>query len=183
MQLNSADGASVNLRIAGYEYNPHCQAPTLEAVQRLTGGADIPVMASDWDVNWLRVRGNITPAEGAAWAFEDPCLTTWEARELGDWLRAVAARTVPTSPHGFGLEGGMGFTEPTLSFDLADRIEDRVRIRAYFTAEAKPPWFQRGQEWYPNSYLVLVDVSVDDVARAAESWLRDLAAFPVRLLP
>jgi hypothetical protein len=183
MQLNSADGASVELRIAGYWYQGHCQAPPLEAVQRLMGGADIPVVAGDWDVNWLQVRGNITPADGAAWAFEDPCLTTWEARELGDWLRAVAAGTVPPSPRGSDPGGGIGFTEPNLSFDLADRTADRVRIRTYFTAEAKPPWFQRGQECYPNSCLVVVDVSADEVAQAAESWMRDLAEFPVRLLP
>ena len=47
------------------------------------------------DLSWLQVCGNITPADGTAWAFEDPCLTTWEARELGDRLREVAAGTEP----------------------------------------------------------------------------------------
>jgi len=183
MQLNSSDGASVELRIAGYEFQGHCPIPTLKEVQQQMGRANARVVGVDWDVNWLQVRGNITPADGAAWAFEDPCLTTWEARELGDWLRAVAAGTVPPSAGGSHFEGWMGFTEPYLSFELADRMAGRVRIRAHFTGEVKPPWFQRGHERSPNSYLLLVDVSADEVAQAAESWMQHLAEFPVRALP
>jgi len=29
---------------------------------------------------------------------KDPCLTTWDAREVGSWLREVAARVVPPAP-------------------------------------------------------------------------------------
>jgi hypothetical protein len=182
MQLNSSDAATVELRIAGYQYPDYYQGPplALEAVQRLMGRANIPVVVDKWDLNWLQVCGNITPSDGKAWAFEQPCLTTWEAREFGDWLREVAAGTVPPSPSGSEPGGWVDFTEPNLSFNLADRTGDRVRMRAYFTAEATPPRFQRGQGRYPNTYLVPLDVSADEVAKAAESWMRDLAEFPER---
>jgi hypothetical protein len=85
MQLNSSDGVSVDLRIAGYE----CPG----------------VIDSEWGANWLQVCGHITLADGRAWAFEHPSLTTWEARELGDWLREVAAGTVPPSLPGSGKFG------------------------------------------------------------------------------
>ena len=36
--------------------------------------------AHDEDANWLQIRGSITLADGKTWAFEDPCLRTWDAR-------------------------------------------------------------------------------------------------------
>ena len=53
-----------------------------------------------------------------------------------------------------------------------------MRIAVDFTAEAKPPWFHRGQGCHPNSYLVRLDVSADEVAQAAAPWMHDLAEFP-----
>jgi hypothetical protein len=164
MQLNSSDGVSVDLRIAGYE----CPG----------------VIDSEWGANWLQVCGHITLADGRAWAFEHPSLTTWEARELGDWLREVAAGTVPPSPPGSGkFEGLMCFTEPNLSFNLADRSADRVRIGVDFTQEATPPWLKRRRGRYSSNYTVRLDVSVDEVTQAAESWIHDLAGFPERYQP
>jgi hypothetical protein len=182
MQLISSDGASVELRIAGYHYPDYYQAPSPEVIQRL-GWANYPQVVSKWSFNWLQVSGNITPADGAAWAFANPCLTTWEARELGDWLREVAGGTVPPStPGSLKFEGLMCFTEPNLSFDLTHRTADRVRIKAGFHQESSPPWFQPGQLLCPSNLLFL-DVSVDEVGRAAESWMDDLAGFPEREQP
>jgi len=158
MQLNSSDGASVELRIAGYWYPDYYQAPPPEELQRL-GWANIPGVVGESDLNWLQVSGNITPAVGTSWAFADPCLTTAEARELGDWLI---------------------FTEPNLGFTLADRTAGRVRITVAFTLEVAPPWFLGGQPHAPSSGLVHLDVSAEEVAQAAESWMRDLAEFPER---
>jgi hypothetical protein len=44
----------------------------------------------EWDANWLMICGNVRTADSRRWAFLDPCLTTWEARSLSAWLRAVA---------------------------------------------------------------------------------------------
>ena len=43
----------------------------------------------DWDANWLMIRGYVCTADGRQWAFLDPCLTTWEARNLSAWLRGA----------------------------------------------------------------------------------------------
>jgi hypothetical protein len=174
MQLNSSGGASVELRIAGYQSpDPGALAPDHVWVRR---AADSP---EKWEPNWLQVCGHVTVADGRAWAFDDPCLTTWEARELGDWLREVAAGTEPPF-RGYREPGGwLVFTEPNLGFTLHERTAGRVRIRVDFTAEVKPPWFERGPEHAP-SYLVYLDVSAAEVARAAESWMHDLEEFPER---
>jgi hypothetical protein len=138
MQLNSSDGASGELRIAGYQYPDYYKAPSPEALQRLMGGANIPVVFGKSDLNWLQVSGNIIPADGTAWAFSDPCLTTSEARELGDWLRQVAAGIGP--PRGCcDSQGWLTFIEPNVGFTLEDRTAGRVRITVEFTGEVKPP--------------------------------------------
>jgi|SRR5215469_9397484 len=180
MQLNSSDGASVELRIAGYWYPDYYQAPPPEALQRFMGGANIPVVVLKSDLNWLQVSGNVTPADRTAWAFADPCLTTSEARELGDWLRQVAAGIEAPFRGYRESQGWLVFTEPNLGFSLRDRTAGRVRITVEFTGELTPPWFRGGPEHAPNSYLMRLDVSADEVAQAAESWMHDLAEFPER---
>jgi hypothetical protein len=181
MQLNSSDGVSVELRINGYQF------PDLGVVPRVVGqipwadGRTLPVVFDDkWDPNWLQVCGRITLADGRAWAFEDPCLTTWEAQELGDWLRGVGAGTEQSFRAYGEPQGYLGFTEPNLGFKLEERTAGRVRITAEFTGEATPPWFRRGPERAPNSYFVRLDLSAGGIAKAAESWMHELAEFPER---
>lgn len=78
-------------------------------------------MDSNWDANWLVVRGEIGTADGRGWTFLDPCLSTWEALSVGEWLRAVAAGgPAPDDPR---------FTEPNLAFELDGRHGERHRRR------------------------------------------------------
>lgn len=190
MQLRSPDGATVDLRITGYQF-PDYKVPAAEAAgtwlravtmaSRLPG-ANARHLARDWDANWLQVRGDITLADGKTWAFEDPCLTTWQARELGSWLREAAAGTVPPSRVAGGEPGELlEFLEPDIAFSMQGRADGRVRIRVYFSLEALPPWLQ-GTAEEPGlfEYFVRLDVSADELTRAAESWLLDLAEFPPR---
>ena len=74
MKLVSVDGATVDLRPLHYQF------PGTAAAGQY-----------DWDANWLVVRGGVRLPDGRTWSFSDPCLTTWEARSLGDWLRGVVA--------------------------------------------------------------------------------------------
>lgn len=164
MLLTSIDGASVELRISGYQF-PGCKGTT----------------RCDWDANWLNVGGNVAQADGKTWSFEDPALTTWEARALGTWLQGAAAGTVAVSPTGTGGSGQLlVFTEPNLAFSLESRIGDQVRVRAHFSLESLPPWL-RGQH-KPDifNYFVLVDLSAAELAGAARTWTRDLAKYPER---
>ena len=122
----------------------------------------------------MQVSGNVTLADGKTWAFRQPCLDTSEARELGDWLLGVTAGTEPPF-RGIGEPGGwLVFTEPNLGFRLKERTVGRVRIAVDFTGEVTPPWFGFG------SYLVDLDLSAEEMAQAAESWMPDLAEFPER---
>ena len=163
MQLRSPDGVSVDLRIAGYQFPDHR-------------------WARDEDANWLRVRGHIILADGRTWVFEDPCLRTWDARELGSWLREVAAGRVPPSPvTGSEPEELLWFLEPNIAFSVEERTADRVRIRVHFSLESLPPWLG-GPEVEPGlfEYFMRLEVSAEELNRAAEAWILELAAFPER---
>ena len=99
--LTSIDGASVDLRISGYQFPGH------EGTAR-----------RDWDANWLNVRGDVAQADGKTWSFGDPSLTTWEAQALGTWLHGAAAGTVAASPFGTD-EPGQLWPPPTGSLHSA----------------------------------------------------------------
>jgi hypothetical protein len=111
VRLLSSDEASVELSIAGYQF------PDLQ------GRGD-----RDWDANWLQICGAVVLADGKTWSFEDPSLTTWEAAELGQWLREAADGSVKPWPLGTEeAEPLLCFTEPNLAFSLEERIAGRVR--------------------------------------------------------
>jgi hypothetical protein len=74
VQITSQDRASIELRIRRYE------SPDI------VGHGEW-----DWDANWLQVHGTVTQPDGKTWSFDEACLTTWEAEELGTWLADVAA--------------------------------------------------------------------------------------------
>jgi hypothetical protein len=182
MQLNSSDAASVELRVAGYEVADcaDCNPPPLDwGLRGLKGpGNTLAADGGRWDLNWLQVGGNVTLTHGRSWAFEDSCLTTWEARELGEWLLAVAAGTEQPFRGIRKPQGWLVFTEPNLCLALEDRTAGRVRMRMRidFTGEEEPRLTHGG----PANCLVYLDVSAGEVAEAAESWMQNLAAFPER---
>lgn len=142
------------------------------------------VSPQDWDANWLVVRGDVRIEGGRVWSFTDPCLTTWEAAELGEWLRGVVSGDVePVS-----LDGGvdedqlLAFTEPNVAFSLASRGGGgEVVLRVHLSLEARAPVLdgqEDGLDLY--EYFVLVASSAADLAAAASTWDRELAPFPVR---
>ncbi len=151
MQLNSSDGASVELRIPGYEF-PDYPAPAPDrALSGLKGPGNTPVPdVRTWDANWLQVAGNVTLADGRTWAFEDPCLTTWEARELGEWLREVSAGTERPFRGIREPQGWLVFTNPNLGLTLQERTVGHVWMRIEFTGETKPPLTHTGPDSCPG---------------------------------
>jgi len=72
MRLESDDGIVVELSPLRYQF----------------GSSSTP---RDWDANWLIIAAAVRLSDGRSWSFADPCLTTWEARELASWLRGVLA--------------------------------------------------------------------------------------------
>jgi hypothetical protein len=164
--LTSFDGPVVDLCVSGYQFP-----------QR------VATSENDWDANWLNVRGKVTQADGKSWTFEDPCLTTWEAQTLGNWLRGAAAGTVPVSPFGMGEvaeERLLFFTEPNLAFSVESRISDQIGVRVHFSLEALPPWVHGAQQPDIVDYVVLIRLSAAGLADAADSWARDLTRYPER---
>jgi hypothetical protein len=114
--------------------------------------------------------------DGKSWAFEDPCLTTWEAAELGSWLNAVADGLVPPSPFGTGQDEQMlVFLEPVVAFSLQERIADRVQVRVHLSLEALPQWLRGDEQPDIFDFFVVLDMSAAELAAAAADWTDSLS--------
>lgn len=152
MDLVGQDGARVVLRPEGYQY------------------ADA---TSGWDdANWLVIAGTVEGPEGA-WSFRDPCLQTVEARALGAFLIAVSRGSVPAQPPGQDAWPDWVALEPNLGVAVETYEGDAVTLRLHFALESAPPWS-------PDGYRLRCTLARADVARAAETWLGELARFPER---
>ena len=164
MRLGVDGGASVELRIVSYQYPDN------------VGDGS----GRDWDANWLVVAGDAVTDDGRSWSFRDPCLTTWEARSLGEWLRAVADGSMAPSPFdGSKAERLLVFTEPNVAFSLEARSGEDVVIRVHLSLESRPPWFGPGA---PDifDFFLSVPTSVGTLTRAIDDWDRQLEQVPER---
>ncbi|HEU4676614.1 MAG TPA: hypothetical protein VFS29_11530 [Motilibacteraceae bacterium] len=169
MRLRSSDGTQFELRPVRYQF----------------AGVRGSRCGRDWDANWLVIRGDVQLADRRSWSFEDPCLTTWEARELAAWLRGVASGAVqPTPFEGGGEERTWMFTEPNLALSLAARDDVTATVRVHLSLEARPPWLagdDPGED--PGElfeFFVEVTAPLNVVAQAADDWTAELATFPER---
>jgi hypothetical protein len=163
--LTSLDGASVELRPVRYQF------PTASGVP------------GDWDANWLQVRGRVRTAAGESWTFDDPCLTTWEARELRDWLRAAADGSLPMiDVASEDSEILLTFTEPNLGFSLAARNNDSLVVRVHLSLEsvAGRPGAEKEASYDIYAYSVALRIGREDLLAAALAWEAELAPFPQR---
>jgi hypothetical protein len=140
----TGDDSSVRLTIVGYQFPE--------------------IIGDEWDSNWLIVDGSAS-LEGRDWRFRDPCLTTFEAIELANWLEACARGTAGKTY--------CGFTEPNLEFELLNP----QTLRISFALEAAPPWSKAGDELVQHSFNVPVGPSLSE---AAADLHRQLQNFPVR---
>jgi hypothetical protein len=163
VDLVSRDGASVQLRPVGYQY------PGI-------GGTG----ARDWDANWLVIQGDIRPAGARAWSFTDPCLTTWEARSLSDWLRAVVTGDVKPSAYQGSDDDTIlkAFTEPTIALSLAARTADTAVVRVHLSLESRPPGLEHPGSMF--AYFVALVLPVPALSAAIEEWDRELSPLPAR---
>ncbi|MDB4953342.1 MAG: hypothetical protein JWO36_911, partial [Myxococcales bacterium] len=165
MKIESSNGARLSLQPVAYQF----------------GTSDSKVGSKDWDANWLIIRGELRGSDGREWSFSDPCLTTWEAASLAAWLHGVVdGVVVPVAAEDLSDTALEIFTEPNIALSLAARNGEQVRVRFHLSLEAIPPWF--GDDDRPDlfEYFVPLDTSIDELARAADDWERELAPFPER---
>jgi hypothetical protein len=147
--LEGSEGQSLELCIIGYQFPEN--------------------HTDDYDSNWLTVQGRVVHQLGR-WRFQDPCLLTYEAQRLADWLDSAASGT-PS-------ESQMDFIEPNLVFRWVESPAGSY-VRVYFEVEARPPWL-------PPSAAIAQDCWMDFPAspsglRHAAMALRDnLTGYPQR---
>ncbi len=157
-------GATVSLLPVGYQY------PALAARGE-----------HDWDANWLVIGGEVRSDGGHTWSFTEPCMTTWEAARLGDWLREVASGGVePALVDGPADDRVLAFTEPTLAFGLVSRRGQDVVLRFHLSLDAQAPAADDHNPTGLTEYVVPIAVSLADLTAAARSWFDELASFPAR---
>jgi len=149
--LRGQEGNELALGIVGYQFPDEERDP--------------------WDSNALLVSVRVRAPEGS-WEVVDPCLTTWEAKRLVGWLAYAAARDPSASP--------TSFAEPNVTFVARSLLgaSPRIRLRAAFALESRPPWAHAVAG--TDNLTVDLDVRAGDLALAAAALLDDLVAYPQR---
>jgi hypothetical protein len=164
--LTSLDGASVELRPTRYQFPAAPKEP------------------GDWDANWLEVYGRVGTAAGESWKFDDSCLTTWEARELRDWLRAAADGRVPVNEAPIeDSEGLLTFTEPNLGFSVGARQGDSLVVRVHLSLESvadRPGGAGEEAPYEFYAYSIPLRAGREELLAAAHAWDEDNRPFPER---
>lgn len=123
--------------------------------------------------DWLLIEVDARTADGQTWSHHYPSLMVEEARALGGWLHGQA-----TAALGLSAPPAMvRFTEPNLALRSRVLRRRRLELIVEFSAESLPPWMRR-----PSSaiYPLVLTVSADALAAAAEHWVEHCEAYPPR---
>lgn len=121
-----------------------------------------------YDSNWLLVQVTArTPT--ASWSRTDPCLLTWEAHWLLNWLSDVMS--------GSERDQEMSFLEPNLFFRLAGRQEGGLDLCVCVNDELLPP-DQKPADGDPAE--IPLRISVADLHECVTCLSRELVPYPVR---
>ena len=165
MLITTEAGVRVDLKISGYQF------PSM-------AGAGVEY---DFDANWLVVSGHVARPDGSSFRFQDPCLLTDEAVEMGSWLAAAAGGSYSAVDH-WDWErelprGMLGFLEPNLAWSVQRLSQDSISLRLHLWAEAAPP--DARPDW-GRKYFVVLTLTRDELAAAAAAWTEEIKAFPRR---
>ena len=162
MKLESLDGQFVDLTVTSYQF----------------GGGRSVGDQRDWDANWLMVHGKVWDGD-RSWEFSDPCMTTWEARELAGWLRGLTNASPETVESAEPDELRLWLTEPNLTFELAGTTEGLISLIVHFDAESRPP-SGSSDDGQGLGHRVALSVPDAVLMRAVDDWDQDLTQFPER---
>ena len=150
MKLESRDGLSVTLEILRYQF------PDMET--------------EEYDSNWLVVQGHVVHPT-MNWNFQTPCLLTYEAAALAQWLERIA--------NDENVEPRLEFIEPNISLEILDSTNIKP-IRIFFMLESHPRWPTDPEGEEP----AFMDIPVDgaQIHEAASALRSQLAKFPQRAI-
>lgn len=162
VRLESLNGYFVELTVTGYQF----------------GSGQSTSSGVDWDANWLMIRGKAWDGT-QSWQFEDPCMTTWEARELASWLRGLGTANPATVAAAESEEVTLWLTEPNLTFTLNNASQGIATVDVYFNAESAPPTGSNDDHG-GLGHKVRLTIPQADIAEAVGPWEQDLKAFLVR---
>lgn len=162
MRLESLNGHFVELKVTGYEF------------------ADGPSTTSgvDWDANWLVVHGKAWDGT-QSWEFADPCMTTWDARQLASWLRGLGNASPLVVETAEPDEVTLWLTEPNLAFTLNRVSQGITTVDVYFNAESRP-LTRSDDDDEARGHRVRLTMPQAEIAKAVDRWEEDLQQFPVR---
>jgi hypothetical protein len=135
-------------------------------------GYQFPHRATEpYDSNWLRVRIDAATSDGV-WSKSDPCLLTYEAAQVADWLDSLA-RPGPTAAE-------CSFTEPCLAFELTRHPDDHTpHLLVHCAHELRPPWIHDDSD--PEAAVTLVfPLAAIDLTTCAADLREQLRAYPQR---
>lgn len=149
----SAKNASFHLTILGYQHPDAAGEP--------------------YDANWLSIHVEAA-GQGSAWTGTDPCLLTYEAVRLADWLEAAAA--------GKAHQPAISFLEPVLLFRLVDDGGGKT-LRVHFGNLINPSWRSlKNAPGAPASPDIALDfpLAETDLAAAAKELRHEMRRYPDR---
>ena len=153
MQLSARD-ATFHLTILGYQHPDAAGEP--------------------YDANWLSIHIEAAALDNA-WTGTDPCLLTYEAVRLADWLEQVGS--------GKDAPRAISFLEPVLLFRLVQDDAGRKVLRVHFGNLINPSWRILEQPASaPASPDIWLDFPLDevDLLAAARELRQELRRYPNR---
>jgi hypothetical protein len=152
MRLSDGQGTSLDLDIAGYQF------------QRPDQGVNSPMLDFS-DCNWLMVRGKIVrPLPEKSWEFLDPCLCSAELESLADWFSSCGP-----------IPSVISFMEPNLKLSFSPLPSPTIKVT--LSHESASTWNKRT---FPGFNELSFPVDCNDLAQIAREMYDLASKFPSR---
>lgn len=118
-----------------------------------------------YDSNWLIIQLSVSTTQGA-WKVSDPCLLTYEVKQLANWFDKLNK--------GYFEETEYSFMERVIAFSVLE-INQIKFLHICFYQEALPPWAM-GQD----EYSINIKLSELDLKSSSEYLQKQLEIYPQR---
>jgi hypothetical protein len=119
---------------------------------------------TSYDGNWLNVQAEVI-SERSRFQIVDPCLLTWELREISAWFADLSTST-------FNLSSKLSFIEPNLSFSAVPKSKEFYEITINLSNEFN---FYREEK-----FVLSFSKSVKERNLIASEFLEEYLMYPER---